>query len=139
MGRQQGLDHKTDGWSPGALLAAAVAAGRLGVGVGALADPSLPLRWWVADADVGRTGSWVLARALGGRDAALALGLLFTLARGGDMRPWAVAGVLADGGDVMATALAWRHLPPWRRRFVGALAAGAAIAGVVAVAVDRRC
>jgi hypothetical protein len=132
------MDCRADVRSPGVLLAAAVAAGRLGLGVGALADPSLPLRWWVADADVGRTGTWVLARALGGRDAALALGLLFALARGGDVRPWAVAGVLADSGDVMATALAWRDLPPWRRRFVGALAAGAAITGVVAVAVDRR-
>lgn len=126
------------GRNRGPLLAAAVAAGRLGIGVGALADPSLPLRWWVADADVGRTGTWVLARGLGGRDAALALGLVWTLVHGGDVRPWAVAGVLADGGDVLATGLAWRDLPPWRRRFVGTLAAGAAVAGVASVVLDRR-
>lgn len=138
MQRQRTTERGVIDRNAGTLLATAVAAGRLGVGIGAMVDPSLALRWWLADADVGRTGSWVLARALGGRDAALALGLLWALVRGRGIGPWVVAGVVADGGDVAATALAWRELPPWRRRFVGSLAAGAAVAGLVAVVLDRR-
>lgn len=125
-------------WPTGTGLVGAVAAGRLAIGMTALAVPRAPLRWWVDDEDVDRTGTRLLARALGGRDVALALGALAALAGDGDPRPWALAGVVADGGDVLATALAWRRLPRWRRRLVASLAGCAAVMGALAVTLDQR-
>lgn len=119
--------------SAGELLALSVATGRLAIGVAALAAPRLPLTWWVDDADVDRPMSRLLARALGGRDTALALGAVGAVAAGSDVRPWAMAGALADTGDALATGLAWRHLPPSRRRLVLAMATGAAVTSLVAV------
>lgn len=119
-------------WASSA-LAASVAAGRLAIGVGAVASPDLPLRWWVDDADVGRAGPRVLARALGGRDAALAVGALRALVVGGDLRPWVAAGGLADAIDAVATIACWAELPSWRRRLVLTLAGGAATASLVAL------
>lgn len=116
------------------MAAGSVAAGRLGIGLAAVAAPDLPLRWWVADDDVGRPGPRVLARALGGRDAALALGTFRAIARGGDVAAWVVAGGLADTVDAAATLAAWRHLPPARRQLVLALAGGAALTSLLAVA-----
>jgi hypothetical protein len=111
-------------------LAVAVAAGRVAIGLAALAAPSALARPWVgAGEDPGRR---VLARALGGRDLALGLGGLLAARRGRPLRGWVEAGGLADAGDVVATLLALRHLPPRSSRGVLVVAAGAAAAAFVA-------
>lgn len=114
------------------LVAVTVAVGRLGLGGTALVAPAAALRLWVGDDDVARPAARVLARALGGRDVALASGALAALAAGRPLRPWVVAGAVADAGDVTATMAAWRALPRARRWTVACLAAGAAAAGAMA-------
>ncbi|HEY3735604.1 MAG TPA: hypothetical protein VGL63_16980 [Streptosporangiaceae bacterium] len=136
--------------------ATAVAAGRVAIGVVALAAPPLVARPWVgaaADSAEGR----VLARALGGRDLALGIGALIALqppAAGaglatagsadadadladaelviagsdfaGPPAVWVGLAAVADAFDLLATAVAWRRLPA--SRWLVALSAGGAAA-----------
>ena len=112
--------------------ATAVAAGRVALGVTALAWPALPARPWVGGS-ADDVATRVFGRALGARDLALGLGALAAL-RGpagqpGPARAWLAAGALADALDVAASLLAWRELPRFTRWLVAASAAGAALAG----------
>lgn len=136
------------------LAATAVAAGRVALGVTALAWPSVPARPWVgasADDLAGR----VFGRALGARDLALGLGALAALRqRPGEPAPagpgpaapapaapappgpapaWIAAGALSDALDVAATVAAWSELPRRTRWLVAASAGGAALAGAASV------
>ena len=112
--------------------ATAVAAGRAGLGVAALARPSVPARPWVGS-PADEPGAQVLGRALGARDLALGLGALAaarTAASG--PRPagaWYAAGALSDALDVAITAAAWPRLPRTTRWLIAASAGGAAITG----------
>jgi hypothetical protein len=112
--------------------AAAVAAGRVGLGVAALAWPSVPARPWVGSS-ADELGAQVFGRALGARDLALGLGALAAAVPGAPGgRPaaaWYAAGALSDALDVAVTAATWRRLPPGTRWLVAASAAGAAVAG----------
>lgn len=96
--------------------AAALAAGRITLGVVALVAPQWPARPWVGRGRSDQPAVRVLGRALGGRDIGLGLGALGALARpdapaGQQLVPWLLAGGLADAADVVATIAAWRHLP----------------------------
>jgi hypothetical protein len=110
----------------------AVAAGRVALGVTALAFPSVPARPWVG-APADDLTAQVFGRALGGRDPALGLGALAALqapaAGAGSARAWVAAGALSDALDVVATAVSWRELPRVTRWLVAASAGGAALAG----------
>ncbi|MHB1928602.1 MAG: hypothetical protein ACYCUG_04105 [Acidimicrobiales bacterium] len=105
---------------------------RLGLGVVALALPGVPLLPWVGAARKDRSAR-LLARALGGRDVALGAGTLRAIDGGQQAAGWVAAGGVADAGDVVATLLAWRHLPRLGRLLV-LLAAGGGVASAVAVA-----
>jgi hypothetical protein len=112
--------------------AVGVAAGRVAIGVVALARPAVPSRPWVGAAGDDLTAR-VFGRALGGRDLALGLGALAALARA-DAAPatasaWVAAGALSDSLDVAASLAAWSELPRVGRLLVVASAAGAALAG----------
>ena len=112
--------------------ALAVAAGRVGLGVTALAAPSVPARPWVG-ASADELGAQVFGRALGARDLALGLGAL-AAARHASSAPrevaaWYAAGVLSDALDVAVTVAAWDRLPRFTRWLVAASAGGAAVAG----------
>jgi hypothetical protein len=120
--------------------AVALAAARTAIGVVALASPPLVGRPWVGAAAEGAPGR-VLARALGGRDLALGLGALAALGQfplagtsysGSAAGLWVGMGAMADSMDLLATAIAWRQLPPAGRWLVAASAGGAAVAGTVA-------
>lgn len=115
--------------------ARAVAAGRVALGLTALAWPAVVARPWVGPAG-GVTGR-VFGRALGGRDLALGLGALVALERQSDeASAWVAAGALSDALDVAASLASWRELPRLTRWLVLASAGGAAIAGAAgAVAV----
>lgn len=122
-GADRGLRHL------GRPAALGVALTRGALGLLALVRPGLPARLWVPDQDAASPGGRVLARALGGRDLALALGCLLAARGNRPIRGWVEAGALADTGDVLATLLAWRSLPGPRRRAVLVLAGGAAVVG----------
>jgi hypothetical protein len=120
--------------------ATALAAARTGLGVVALTSPALVARPWIGPVADGPPGR-VLARALGGRDLALGLGALAALQQfppagsgnsGGQAGLWVGLGALADSADLLATAIAWRQLPPVGRWLVAASAGGAAVAGAAA-------
>jgi hypothetical protein len=129
--------------------ATAVAAGRVALGLTALAWPSGPARPWVGAA-ADDLAARVFGRALGARDLALGLGALAALRRsadapasggapvgsGGSAAAWVAAGALSDALDVAASLAAWRELPRVGRWLVVASAGGAALAGAAgAVAV----
>jgi hypothetical protein len=110
--------------------ARAVAAGRVALGLTALAWPSVPARPWVG-ASSDDLAARVLGRALGARDLALGLGALAALqgTDRGSAGTWVAAGALSDALDVAASLASWRDLPRLSRWLVVASAGGAALAG----------
>src|SRR5271170_7142845 len=92
----------------------AVAAGRVALGLTALAWPSVPARPWVGPA-ADDLAARVFGRALGARDLALGLGALTALqrpaAQPGSACAWVAAGALSDALDVAASLASWRELP----------------------------
>jgi len=115
--------------------AVAVAAGRVALGVTALAWPSVPARPWVGAA-ADDLAARVFGRALGGRDVALGLGALAALqhpaAEPGSAAAWVAAGALSDALDVAASLASWRDLPRFTRWLVAGSAGGAALTGAAA-------
>ena len=123
--------------------ATAVAAGRVALGLVALAWPSVPSRPWVG-ASADDLAARVFGRALGARDVALGVGALTALGREaaqpGSARAWVAAGALSDALDVVASVSSWRDLPRVGRWLVAVSAAGAALtgaAGTVALRPNR--
>jgi len=112
-----------------------VAAGRVALGLTALAWPAVPARPWVG-ASADDLAARVFGRALGARDLALGLGALAALARpGAEPGPaasWVAAGALSDALDVAASLASWRDLPRMTRWLVAASAGGAALTGAAA-------
>lgn len=112
--------------------AATVAAGRVVLGLTALAWPSVPARPWVG-ASKNDVTAQVFGRALGARDLALGLGALAALQLPGDAAgpasAWVAAGALSDSLDVVASLASWRELPRLTKWLVVASAGGAALAG----------
>ena len=115
--------------------AVTVAAGRVALGLTALAWPAVPARPWVG-ASADDLAARVFGRALGGRDLALGLGALAALARPdaepGPAAAWLAAGALSDALDVAASLASWRDLPRVTRWLVAASAGGAALTGAAA-------
>ena len=110
---------------------------RIGLGAAAFVAPVLPARPWVGAAEADRPGARLLARALGGRDLALGLGVVLAARHDGPVRGWVEGGGTADAGDMVATLLAWRSLPKLGRWGILAITAGAVVAArVLAPAVD---
>jgi hypothetical protein len=110
----------------------AVAAGRVALGLTALARPSVPARPWVGAAADG-VAARVFGRALGARDLALGLGALGALqgvaAEPESATAWVAAGALSDALDVTASLASWGELPRRSRWLVVAAAGGAALTG----------
>jgi len=120
--------------------AVAVAAGRVAIGLTALAWPSVPSRPWVgagADDLVAR----VFGRALGARDVALGLGALAALRRSADepgtASAWVAAGAVSDSLDVAASLSSWRELPRVGRWLVVLSAGAASLVGAAGAQVMR--
>jgi hypothetical protein len=117
--------------------ALAVAAGRVAIGVTALAWPAAPSRPWVGAA-ADDLAARVFGRALGARDLALGLGALAAL-QGEDASAsaWVAAGALSDSLDVVASLASWRELPRIGRWLVAGSAAAAALTGAAGARVLR--
>jgi hypothetical protein len=73
----------------------------------------------------GRTGTQLLTRATGGREAALGIGAAIGLVRGRDPRLWTAAQLGADLTDLAATIAVSRDLPRAERRVLLGLAGSA--------------
>ncbi|MCU1451650.1 MAG: hypothetical protein JWP02_3820 [Acidimicrobiales bacterium] len=95
--------------------------GRIAVGVGLFAVPSLAAASWVGR-DAQTAGVRTFSRGFGARDAGLGIGLLAALEDKDDaaVRRFLLLGALADGGDLAGTIANWRRLPPFRRTLVAA-------------------
>jgi hypothetical protein len=118
--------------------ALAVAAGRVAIGVTALAWPAAPSRPWVGAA-ADDLAARVFARALGARDLALGLGTLAALqGEDGSASLWVAAGALSDALDVAASLASWRELPRVGRWLVAGSAAGAALTGAAGALALRQ-
>ncbi len=112
-------------------LALALAAGRVGVGGVAVLAPRVMAKPWIGERGNDPLAA-VLARALGGRDLALGLGVLMASRRRQSLRGWVEAGALADLVDAAVTLVAFGRLPNRGRVLVLAAAGGAAVVGTVA-------
>jgi hypothetical protein len=104
-----------------------MALARIAIGAGLMALPGTLLRPWLGPVAATPGAKW-LARAAGGRDVALGVGLLLAARHDAPVRGWLEAGTLADATDAAASLLAVRSLP----RGGGWVIAGAAMMGVVA-------
>ena len=111
-------------------LAFALAAGRAAYGVLLLAAPKSAASPWIQEAASDERAQ-ILARGLGARDFALAVGGLSALANRDTnaIRWWFAAQGFSDAADGVATALARRSLGPRRGLAVGAAALGSAAVG----------
>jgi hypothetical protein len=120
--------------TPRALLTQ-LSAGRIALGISLMAAPRLVLGIWLGEA--GRHPAvGTLGRGFGARDAVLGAGTLAAMRSGQSLRPWLLAGLVADATDLAATALARDRLPRASAPLIfalagGALAIGAANAGSV--------
>jgi hypothetical protein len=117
------------------LIARFVAAGRIGFGVALIVAPERATSLWLGS-DAGRPGARVLTRGLGARDVALGVGAL--AAADFQLQPWVAGAVVADTADLVATVAAGESLPLTGRALVGAVAAGGAVLGAIALAGLRR-
>lgn len=112
-----------------------LAAGRTLVGAALIAAPTRTTTGWVGSV-AGEPGAQVLTRALGVRDLALGAGALAALRDGSDaeVRRWVAAGVASDAVDAAASLLAADDRPGQQTAAVVAIAAGAAVVGIAAIA-----
>lgn len=117
-------------------LARSYAGGRLAIGVLLLLFPRRVMRglWGESPAVT------FLTRLVGARDAIIGAGTLAALqdgAGGPAVRSWMTYGAAADATDAVATLLAFRHLPRFKRLGLLAMAAGGAGTGAyLSTAVD---
>jgi hypothetical protein len=120
-------------------LAQLVAWGRVGIGISAIAAPTLMARPWIGR-DARSPGSRLLARTMGGRDLALGIGALRALQHTDqEARPWVALGGAADAVDALATVVAFGSLPRRSRWGILAVTVGAAVVSTrVAVALDTE-
>jgi hypothetical protein len=102
---------------------------RVGVGAALLAKPDAAFGWIGAEAD-GR-GAQVLTRALGIRDLVIGAGIAAQAGDAKALRPWLLAGMVADAVDFAVTLTA--PDAPGRKIVLG-VAAGSAVAGLTYLA-----
>jgi hypothetical protein len=110
-------------------IARGLALGRVAIGAALVAVPARATHGWIGD-DANTTGAQLLSVSLGTRDAAIGLGGLLALQRGGNPRAWFAAAAACDLADGIATLTRRDALPPAGAIGVTALAGGAALAGL---------
>lgn len=103
-----------------------VSAGRVAVGVTAVALPGRMGRSWVGEAGA---GTKVFARAFGVRDVAIGVATMQALDAGRPVRQLTVLGMACDAVDVTATVLAVRSIGIRRVISSGGIALSAAAIG----------
>jgi hypothetical protein len=111
-------------------LVAGYAVARAAFGVASLAAPR-PLGRLLSGPGATTPDAQAFLRGMGGREVGLGLGLLAAVRGGASARPWVVAGVLSDLGDVLGITGAWGGLAADKRVPGVAFAGLAAAAGLV--------
>jgi hypothetical protein len=113
--------------------ASLLSSGRVAIGAGAWAAPGISGRALGLTPEANRQAEY-LGRLFGARDVAIGIGT--SMARGGARRSWLQLGILVDGMDAAAAALAARNgsLPKHAAVMSGVLALGAVALGVAALA-----
>lgn len=112
---------------------------RAAVGLAAIGAPKTVSSAWVGRHDDERDPvATVLGRALGGRDLALAAGILLSMRHDAKVRGWVEGAGLADAMDLVATVLSFRSLPN-RTRWGILAVTGASVAAsrMLSQVVDR--
>jgi hypothetical protein len=109
-------------------LARLQALSRAALGAGLVAAPGLVARSWVGGV-AAKPGAQSLAIGMGARDVGMGLGTLYALRKGRGAGTWIRAGMLADGGDLMATLRARDSLPALAVPLVAAMAGGSVLLG----------
>jgi hypothetical protein len=110
-------------------VATGFALGRALIGAALVATPSKASEGWIGpEAELPTTQ--VVARALGIRDLAIAVGTLAAVRGDADPTGWLVAGIASDAIDLGATLAAGDALPPTGRIGVPVIAAGAVVTGL---------
>src|SRR4051794_31097062 len=102
--------------------------GRVAFGLGLLLAPERLAGPWLGS-QARSPGAKVALAGLGARDLGIGLGAAWAAGAGTEVRPWILAGVLADAADCTATIRHRRSLPALGVVGVGALAAGSAAFG----------
>jgi hypothetical protein len=102
---------------------------RIGFGLAFLLMPRLASKPWMGDGADSPAFRW-MARAFGVRDALIGVGTLIALDDKKPVRQWLHYGAVSDATDAVATLIAYRHLPRYRRFAVLASAASSAAAGI---------
>lgn len=108
----------------------AIAMGRIALGGSYLLAPGLALRIWPGrggSTDEERAMQRLLARSIGGRDVALAVGALLAVSHDAPVRGWIEAAMLADAVDALAIGLALRRVPRVRGVLLFAASLGTAL------------
>ena len=86
-----------------ATTARAIGAARAAIGVALVAAPGPAAKRWLGDVS-GRPGAQVAISGVGARDLVLGLGTVWALGgRKRDVRPWLIAGGIADTVDLTST------------------------------------
>lgn len=114
--------------------ARALAAGRVALGIGLVVAPTRFTRGWIGGDAASEPSVRVLARGLGIRDVILGAIALHTVDHPEVGPRWLRTCAAADAVDLLATAGARKALPTAGVLGVGALAGGAAAAGVALAA-----
>ena len=113
------------------------AAGRILFGVAALISPGTAGRILAGDGGAAPDAQAFL-RGMGGREIGLGLGILAMIRADGPVKPWLVAALLADSGDITGIAGAWPHMTPSKRLLGLGTAGGAAAIGAIVLATLPR-
>jgi hypothetical protein len=110
-------------------LARVIAIGRAVIGAALIVSPSRAASAWVGE-DSKREPTQVALAAVGGRDLVLGLGAAWAVGGGEAAKPWLLAAAAADTTDLLATLRHRDALTTTAVAGIGALAGGAAVAGL---------
>jgi hypothetical protein len=110
-----------------------ISAGRIAIGLSLVAAPQIVGGMWIGN-DGRRAAVSVIGRAVGARDTVLGAGTLNAIRSNQPVRPWVLAGLVADATDLLATYAARHHLPKASAPMIYALAGGALVAGAANLA-----
>ncbi|MFP5326517.1 MAG: hypothetical protein ACLGHT_03425 [Acidimicrobiia bacterium] len=102
---------------------------RIAVGIAFLLMPRVAAKPWFGDGSDSHALRW-LARAFGVRDALLGVGTLIAIDDKKPVRQWLHYSAVSDSVDALATLLAYKHLPPYRRFALLVAAASGAATGL---------
>jgi hypothetical protein len=102
---------------------------RVLVGTALTVAPGRAGAGWIGPV-AGKSPTTVYSRALGARDAVMGLGVLRTASDPDALRPWLLAGIVADAVDTAATLEALDDLPKMGRTVAPLIAGGSALLGL---------